>query len=935
MNVRLGLFGALVAATGAIVLVASVASVASAQTTGAVLQGTVADEQGAVLPGASVTVTNSATGASRTGVTDSRGYYRAAALVPGPYEVRVELSGFDTTVRRGLVLSIGEEVTLGFTMRVGAVSETLTITGEAPLVETTKNAIGGTVSRAELDNIPIPARDYTQLASTAPGIMGVASPGFGAGITTGSTVSAAGELNRNNTFMIDGVSNDDLVSASSRGGISLEAVQEYVVLTSQFSAEAGQAAGAVVSIVTRSGTNQLQGRAFVLARAKALNSRDYFSRIANSPKPPFSQQQFGGFLGGPIVQGKMHFFGAYEMLRIRTTSVITSPLVPLDQRQNPSNTNQHLPFTKFDWQVSPKHTISVRHRVDHRTQIGGGIGGLNTRERGWNSRQRSQDFGGSLTTVLSTRALNEFRIQYQPTLTFFDVLPYAPTPNAPQIARPSGGFGKGQPFPQDNYSDYTRLLDNFSYTIGTHSVKAGASVDLVAFDSHFLSNQDGTFNFATDAPFNPADRSTYPTQFTQSIGERYLHSTAQVYGFFVQDSWRLPHGLTINAGVRYDFDTAWSRSRNIRVADVSTGYEPVLREVSDDRNNFAPRLGFAWDPGGTGKMAVRGGFGLYVDQSFLNVPSNVSRATTSRSITVVNPGYPDPFAGGTVAGSRPSTTVVAPEVHTPVSRTLSIGVERELLPGVGLAADYVKTRARDLVFTYDVNYPDPITRVRPNPNYLAISRFQMTGNAWSNALLVRLQRRAGPGPTFRVSYTLSKGERDVEDFQFIAQDMNNLAAEQGLANNDRRHQLVALATQALPLGFQVAAYFAARSGLPFTITTGRDNNGDTNINDRPDVVNPDGDPLDRATYNFTFSGHSGSLGRNSARGPSFAQLDLRVSKTVRFGNRKLEGFFEAFNITNRANLGTPVSNLSSASFGLPTTISGAPRQAEFGIRFDF
>lgn len=211
----------------------------------------------------------------------------------------------------------------------------------------------------------------------------------------------------------------------------------------------------------------------------------------------------------------------------------------------------------------------------------------------------------------------------------------------------------------------------------------------------------------------------------------------------------------------------------------------------------------------------------------------------------------------------------------------------------------------------------------------------MTGNAWSNALLVRLQRRAGPGPTFRVSYTLSKGERDVEDFQFIAQDMNNLAAEQGPANNDRRHQLVALATQTLPLGFQVAAYFAARSGLPFTITTGRDNNGDTNINDRPDVVNPNGDPVDRATYNFTFSGHSGILGRNTARGPSFAQLDLRVSKIVRFGNRKLEGFFEAFNITNRANLGTPVSNLSSASFGLPTTISGAPRQAEFGIRFDF
>jgi hypothetical protein len=144
-----------------------------------------------------------------------------------------------------------------------------------------------------------------------------------------------------------------------------------------------------------------------------------------------------------------------------------------------------------------------------------------------------------------------------------------------------------------------------------------------------------------------------------------------------------------------------------------------------------------------------------------------------------------------------------------------------------------------------------------------------------------------------------------------------------------------LGTQKLPWGFQVSAYFAARSALPFTITTGRDNNGDTNINDRPDLLNPNGDPLDRATYDFTFTGHTGNLGRNTARGPAFAQLDLRLSNVVRFGSRRLEGFFEVFNVTNRANLATPVSNLASASFGLPTTISGTPRQAEFGIRFDF
>jgi carboxypeptidase family protein len=882
-----------------------------------------------------VTITKTDTGSVRVVVTDERGHYRAAALPPGPYELKTELSGFETVLRKGLTLSIGEEVTLAVTLSVGRVNETVTITAAAPIVEISKNAIGGTVSRAQLDNLPIPARDYTQLANTAPGIMGVASPGFGAGITTGSTVAGAGQLNRNNTFMIDGVSNNDLISASSRGGISLEAVQEYAVQTSQFSAESGQASGAVVSVVTRSGTNQLQGRAFLFARPNALNALDYFSEVAGTAKAPFSQQQFGGFVGGPVVKDKLHYFGAYEMLRIRQSSVITSPLVPVDQRQNPFNTNQHQPFTKFDWQPNGQQTVSIRYRLDQRTQIGGGIGGLNTRERGWDSDQRSQDFGASHTAIFSARTLNELRITYQPTLGFFDSDPYAPSPNAPQINRPSGGFGKLFVFPQHSHTNYTRIVDNFSYTVAAHNIKAGTSVELIKNDSYFLGNKDGTFTFTTDAAFNPGDRATYPIQYTQTQGDWFQHTAMQAYGFFVQDSWRLLRTLTVNAGLRYDFDTAWSHAPSTRTADASTGYTPIAQEIPNDMNNVGPRVGFAWDPAGNGKTAIRGGFGLYFDKTFLNVPGNVTRATISTSITITNPGYPDPYAGGSVTPSRPSTLVADGDMQTPLSRSVSIGAEREIVSGVGVAADYVRTLADNLLLTYDVNYPSPVTRARPNAAYLAISRFQTTGRAWSDALLLRLDRRTGPGPTFGVSYTFSKADRDTEDFQFIAQDMNNLAGERGPANNDRRHQLVSHVVYRLPLDFQIGAYFSARSGLPFTVTTGRDNNADTNINDRPDLVNPSGNPLERSTYDFTFTGHTGNLARNSARGPAFAQLDVRASKYFRFGSKRVEAFFEAFNITDRVNFATPVGNLASAAFGRPTALGGSPRQGEFGFRFDF
>jgi hypothetical protein len=228
-----------------------------------------------------------------------------------------------------------------------------------------------------------------------------------------------------------------------------------------------------------------------------------------------------------------------------------------------------------------------------------------------------------------------------------------------------------------------------------------------------------------------------------------------------------------------------------------------------------------------------------------------------------------------------------------------------------------------------------VTGLRPNPNFLRITQYETEGHAWYSALLVQLERRGGKGPGFGVSYTLAKAIRDVEGFLFLAQDQLNPAAEKSLASNDRRHQLVGRMNWALPGDFQIAGLVQLRSGQPWNVTTGRDNNGDTEQNDRPDLVVVGGNPLDRATYYGDFTGRVGNLGRNVNIGPSFVTLDARLSKFIQVQRLRFEAFIEAFNAMNKVNFGSPQGNLRSAQFGTSTSIQGNQRQVELGFRMDF
>jgi hypothetical protein len=891
----------------------ALASAVSAQVSSAILQGVVTDAQAAVLPGVTVTITNVDTGLTRDALSDAAGFFRVTALPPGPYTIQAKLDGFASYSRTGLLLTIGQTVTVDIALTLASLTEAVVVQGSTPIVDTSSNALSTTVNQAQLDDLPLAGRDFQSLANLAPGVTGVGGGGINAG----------GQLNRNNSVVVDGTSNDEQGIAGSRGSFSLESVREYVVYTNQFAAEFGQASGAIVNVVSRSGTNKVEGRVFAFDRDDALDAQNPFSKAQNSGKAPFYEFRGGGFLGGPVVKNRWHYFTSYEGLKNETTSVVTSPLVPVDQREVPLKNTRNQFFFKTDYQFPRNNRMELRYRRDANLQTGLGVGGLNPRERGYDNDNRYSDGVLSMTSLLSSRTVNEARVLVGKLYTFYLVDSYA-DPTGVSISRPSINLGKANNMPQGWWSTRVQIVDTLSHAVGRHEFKTGVDIQLDDQDTYFLGNKDGTFTFRTDAPFDANNQATYPFQYTQTIGDWYDPRKNQMYSAFAQDTWRVDERVTLTLGVRFDTETIFSKAKAI--------------VVDQDLNNFAPRLGVVWTPFAGGRTVVRGGFGLYYDQGFNNISGNISNSARSTAVTVLNPGYPDPYAGGTISPTKPSLTVAAPVIDTPSTRTLSAGVRRELASGFAVGVDYVRALGYQLFNAIDTNAPLPGTAVRPNANYLRIVQYETTGRSWSNALLMSVERRLGRGPLVNASYTLSRQVRTVEDFGFTPADSFNRPAEQALANNNRANQFVASVVWPLPYGLQAAGLVQARSGLPWTVTTGSDNNGDANINDRPDIVNPNGDPASKTTYSSAFTGRAGNLGRNTNTGPAFAQVDLRLSKFIKFGGRySFEGFVEAFNLFNRGNLGIPNGTLTSALFGQPTALAmnAAPRQIELGFRFNF
>jgi len=872
------------------------AAPALAQSTAATVSGSVVDEQKAALPGATVNIRNLGSGQVRTATTDGRGTFQIVGLPPGRYEIAAELAGFGRQVQSDLVLNVAQEVTLALTLRVAGLQEAVTVTAETPLVETTRSALGTTITTNEIEELPIAGRNFATLAQLTPGVTS----------TAGSGISSAGQLTRNNTFLVDGLSNDDDSVAGQRGGFSVDAIKEFIVVSNSSSAEYGQSSGTIVSVVTRSGTNNMNGRAFYYHRDDSWDASTAASKLV-TPTPPKSrleQKIVGGFFGGPIRQNRAFYFTSIEYTKRLTENLITAPTVatflPNDPIafEQPTTNPQFL--GKVDLNLTPANTLALKYRRDSDRQVGIGIGGTASRQRGQDRDRTDQDLAVNDSWVIGSRSLNEFRMQVARRYFNWDVSNYCP--DCPTINRPGLGLGKASNMPQGRTEDRIQLADTFSWIVpdkaGSHSFKAGVDASFIDLFSEFHNNLDGTYTFTTSAPFNPAVASTYPTQYTRNVGDPIVNLDNNIYAAFVQDQWRPADRLTINLGLRWD-------------------YEDVVG-IDHDKNNFAPRLGLVWDVNGSGRTVLRANAGIYYDQIFLNIPLNAENAKKFVTTLITNPGYPDPNGpnpnrtGGPVTPT-PSTVQFGIDNRTPYTEQITVGVQRQFGRTFSITADLVRARGLGLLRSTDANYPnlDDPSRRRPDPSFQRITIVETKGNSWYTGLQVGIEKRLSQRHSYTVAYTLAETERNTEDFNFFPVDNRFYDLERGPASNDSRHRVSAAFTLQLPWQIQAGTLVAARSKLPYNLTTGADDNRDTQTNDRP-----------------------AGVGRNSGRGANLFQADLRLTKTVRMRGVNVELIGEAFNLTNQKNWTGFQGNQRAATFGKPSGGENT-RQVQLGLRVDF
>jgi hypothetical protein len=494
-------------------------------------------------------------------------------------------------------------------------------------------------------------------------------------------------------------------------------------------------------------------------------------------------------------------------------------------------------------------------------------------------------------------------------------------PNQPDvftIMRPSSTSGKAQNVPQTFAERRFQVVDNYTYEHDRHRVKIGIDINRVTLTGFVYQNIPGVFQFATDRPFNAADPTTYPTTFVGNAGDTNFRMVTTGVSAFAQDAWRLPRHLTLNIGVRYD---GWS-----------------VTGVDLEKGNIAPRLAFAWDPSGTNKTSIRGGFGVFYNNVITNETLFTSFLANQRSVVISNPGYPDPFVRGTSIPQTLSTYVAQPNQPLPRAYQTTVGVQREVASGVSVGADFVSSRGRNLIRIVDTNPVTPPTFTRPDPTRGFVRRLEGTGYSDYDGLLVTGKGRLGRRGVVQASYTLASYKTTTEAENALPQqDDFNVDDSYGYGNFDQRHRAVVGGYATLPLDVQVGAVLTARSALPFNITTGRDNNRNTNVTDRPDLAPGaqvgTADMTNRASF-IDPGTRAGNLPRNAGRGPAFWQLDLRVAKRVRLGGAAVEGLIEAFNVTNHVNLNSPVGNLASTFFGLSNTAND-PRQVQIGVRIEF
>jgi carboxypeptidase family protein/TonB-dependent receptor-like protein len=948
----------------ALVAALALAPAVQAQATGATLMGKVQDKSGKPLPGATITVTQPDTGFTRSIVSESDGTFRLPSVPVGTYTVVVELNGFATVTVQEVRLNVASQRELTVDMSPSTVEESITVVDEAPLVQTTPT-IGAVVSEKQLENLPLNGRQFANLAILAPGT----ALAYNSDPTKPGqlTVALNGGIGRNVNFLVDGGDNMDDTIGGALQNFNLESVQEFNIQTQQYKAEYGRSTGGVLTVVTKTGTNNFSGSGWGFFRKDSLNSKTESERLAGIDKQPYDRKQYGFSLGGPIVKDRAHFFGTYEKTDRKTSFTINTGgvLSQFDGQSVATPFKDDLITAKVTANLSPKQFLQVRYGYQKNSDKYGASALSAPDSLGTVTNKYSSILAGH-SAQLGSDSLNEFVFQY----TKFNNAITADS-SAPYLYFPSGVHsGQNINTPQTTNQTKYQYKDDFSFSRNlfgrANNFKTGVNyINEPTLGGDFTTGTSGQFSFAADNINSPIVDITF---FGGFAGDK---TPVKQYGGYFQDDVLFNDRLTLNVGLRYDrwtgFDLDQHSNPIWQALSTQTRYNEFYLQdfqggrggkLKNDTNNWAPRLGFTYDASGDGRHLVRGGWGIYYDfpytnatilfpatavQSNYGVVYNVHNANGIRNAdgTFFRPGQPLPPNQLPGADIAPPNEVASPTLATPYSKQASLGYSWQVNNWLGLNFEAVSIAYRDIPFRFRANPIDPATGARRFPQFGNFRLWYGNGKADYNGANLSFRARVSEKLEITGFYTYAKAEGNVlagaDEFRLtdvghqpslrIARDvsvnpLNPLCdACTGPLDTDARHRVTLSAVYQGPWGVNAAGMFRYRSATPYTLHSAVDRNGD-------------GFRLDLAP---------GVSEVNSARGDSFSQLDVRLSKDFTFGRAGIEVIAEMFNVFNEKNptAHTLVFDAAGNPIGLqPTAYAGDPLQGEqrltqLGLRIHF
>jgi hypothetical protein len=898
------------------------ASQARAQVSGATLSGTVTDSSGAVIPNAQVAITDVATSVTRTVSTGDAGLYTAPNLLPGSYEIRATAMGFSTQVRKGITLTVGAQQGLDIKMQVGQVSQTVEVTTEAPTVELTSSTLNAVVNATTVRELPLNGRSWTDLATLQPGVNAIlAQPSFATGGDRGnrgfgSEITISGVRPQYNNYRMDGISLNDYSNGAPGsvlgGNLGVDAIQEFSVLTGNYSAEYGKTAGGVVNAISRSGTNQFHGSVYEFLRNNALDAKNFFDS-KSQPIPPFKRNQFGGSAGGPIIKDRTFIFGDFEAIR-QSKGITNTSFVPSDAARAGNLTsapitvdpgaakylalyphangtvNGDIGIFSFPGQQVVNEYF-VTSRVDHKFSDKDSVFGTYLYD---DTDYRSPDrfdiqLIGSHTKrqvvvleenhVFSPTIVNTIRVGYS--------REHAANNQSAAAINPLAADTSLGAVPGLNAADMrivgidemlgglnsltTNIYDWNSYQIyddafvshGKHTFKFGFAAERIQENVLPRSNPGGIWNFNSLSDFLTNKPLNFTSGFANTITSRGFRET--VFGAYLQDDWRVRHNLTVNLGLRYEPTTVMTENHGKLTTLINlTDAAPHLGDpffANPTLRNFAPRVGFSWDPFGDGKTAVRGGFGVF---DVLPLPYQFVLADQTAApfflMGSVSDSSTSPLAGTFFTGGYPlltSTTFLTAYIQPHPKRDYlmqwNLNVQRQVTPNLTAMIGYIGSHGVHQPFRTDefdnvtpqptsAGYLVPVNGTTLNPNFGTIQGVVYNNTSSFNALEVGIQRSMSHGLRAQGSFTWGKSLDDnsatVAGDQF-SNTLNALwnyfdpRATRGLSDFDVARTLVLNVTWDVPgpktawgpvgwitNGWELGGIYTASDGIPFTATIG-------------------------------------------------------------------------------------------------------------------